>query len=230
MNHRIALTVAALAVMLTAPAARAGTISIEFDLSNSIISILGGILTIPPDGSITASTATVTIQGNSSTTPVAGAASLSNLSLQASINGTVGGLVTLTGNISGAQVGVATGALTAGLANLVIGTLALNLSALIGCAPAGPCAVLGTFPISVMSLTPITGVANPGVGGLGTFGNGTLNAILSITIGGNSALITLVGQEVSRTFTASVPEPGTFGMFGLGMLGLAGLGWRRNGN
>ncbi len=229
MKCRFALTAAALAMLLASPV-QAGTIKIDFDLSNSIISILGGILTIPPDGSITASTASVTIQGNSITTPVAGAASLSNLSLQATVNGTVGGSVLLTGNITGTQVGAAAGVLTGGLANLAIGTLTLNLSALINCTPAGPCSILGTFPISVMSLTPITGVSSLGVGGLGTFGNGTLNAILSITIGGNSALITLVGQEISRTFTPSVPEPGTFGMFGLGMLGLAAMGWRRSRN
>jgi hypothetical protein len=226
-KYRFAIAASAVTLFLASPA-QSGTITVDFDLSNSIISILGGILTIPPDGSITASTASVTIQGNSITTPVPGPASMSNLSLQATINGTVGAIATLTGNVTGTQVGAAAGVLTGGLANLAINTLTLNLSALINCAPAGPCAILGTFPISVMSLTPIPGVGNLGVGGLGTFGNGTLNAILSITIGGNSALITLVGQEVSRTFTPSVPEPGTFGMFGLGMLGLAAIGWRRS--
>ena len=40
-----------------------------------------------------------------------------------------------------------------------------------------------------------------------------------------SAVLNLVGQEVSRTY---VPEPNTFALVGLGVLGLAGLGWRRN--
>jgi hypothetical protein len=227
-NHRIALTATAIVVFLTAPAAQAGTIQIEFDLSSSVISILGGILTIPPDGSITSSTATVTIQGNSNTAPVAGAASLSDLSLQATVNGTVGGIASITGNIAGTQVGAATGALTGGLSNLALGTLTLNLSALINCAPAGSCTVLGTFPISVMSQTPITGAGGLGVGGLGTLSNATLNAILSVTIGGNSALISLIGQEISRTFTPTVPEPGTFVTISMGLLGLAAFGSRRD--
>jgi len=223
-----ALVICVLLAVSAARSARAGTIQIEFDLSASVVSILGGILTIPPDGSIPASSATVTIQGSSIANPQAGAAALSNLDLAATVNGTVGGVVTLTGGFTGTQVGVANGALTGGLANLVIGTLTLDLTGLINCTPAGTCALLGTFPITIMSITPITGVGSIGVGGLGTFGNGTLNAILSVTIGGNSAVINLVGQEVGRTFTPTVPEPTTFALFGLGMLGLAGMGWRRN--
>jgi hypothetical protein len=45
-----------------------------------------------------------------------------------------------------------------------------------------------------------------------------------LAIGGNPAAVSLVGQEVSRTY---IPEPNTFALVGLGMLGLAGLGWRR---
>ncbi|MFP8878405.1 MAG: PEP-CTERM sorting domain-containing protein [Myxococcota bacterium] len=228
--HRIALTAAALTVILTAPGARAGTITIDFDLSNSVVSILGGVIVIPPGGSITSAAATVTIQGSSISDPVAGEAALSNLNLQASVNQTIAGIANLTGSFSGSQVGAANGSLSAGLGKLVINTVTMNLSALINCAPAGPCGILGSFPISVMSTSPITGVGSLGVGGFGTFGNGTLNAILSVTIAGNPARINLVGQEVSRTFMPTVPEPSTFGMFGLGMLGLAGLSGRRSRN
>jgi len=222
---RLAAVATVLAVLLASPSARAGSIGIDFDLSNSVISILGGILTIPPDGSIASATATVTIQGSSLSNPTPGAAALSDLTLQASVDGTVGGVVTLTGDIAATQVGSAPGSLTAGLGNLMISSLSLNLSALINCT-GGLCPAVGTFPISVMTITPISGVGNLGVGGFGTIGNATLNAILAITLSGNSAVINLVGQEISRTFTPSVPEPGTFGMLALGLLGLAGLGWR----
>lgn len=206
------------------PQAQAGTITIDFDLSNSVVSILGGIVTIPPDGNINSATARVTIQGANLGSPQAGPAALSNVSMAATVNGTIGSAVTLTGPFSGQQVGTATGSLTGGLNNLVVGTLTLNVNGLINCF-GGLCGVLGTFPISaVNSLSVITGIVPLGVGGLGSIGAATLNGILSLTLSGNTAVINLVGQEVGRTF---VPEPNTFGLVGLGLLGLAGVGWRR---
>lgn len=218
---------AAVAGLLPVASAEAGTISIEFDLSNSAVSLLGGIVTIPPDGSISSATATIHIQGASLSAPQAGAASMTGLNLAATVNGTVASLATLTGGLSAAQVGGAGGSLTGGLANLLIGTLTLNLTGTINCSPGGPCGVLGTFPLVLSGPNVLTGVGSLGVGGLGTFGAATLNALLNVTIGGNSAVVSLIGQEVNRTFTPAVPEPGSIGLFGLGMLGLAGLGWRR---
>jgi hypothetical protein len=223
-NLKICLLVGALAL---ASNAQAGTISIEFDLSNSVVSILGGIVTIPPDGAITSASATVNIQGASISAPSGGAASLTGLNIVATVNGTVAAVATLTGGFTANQIGTANGSLTGGLANLAIGTLTLNLTGLINCTPAGPCGVLGSFPISLASTNPITGVGSLGVGGLGIFGAATLNAILNVTIGGNTAVVTMLGQEVNRTFLPSVPEPTSIGLFGMGMLGLAAAGWRR---
>ena len=214
-----------LVCLLAAAPANAGTISVDFDLSGSSISILGGIVTIPPNGSITTASASVAVPGSSIVNPQAGAAALSDLTIDGTISGTVAALVTLSGSIAGTQVGVANGSLTGGLANVVIGTLSLNLSAFVACIPPATCALVGTFPISIMSTQVITGVGTIGVGNLATSGAATLNAVLSITIDGNSAVVNLVGTEVSRTF--AVPEPDTFGLVGLGLLGLAGVGWRR---
>jgi hypothetical protein len=225
--HRFVLGIAALAILLAAPGARAGTITIDFDLSSSVISILGGIITIPPDGTVTSASATVSVNGSGITNPVAGAAAMTGLTLKATVDATVGGSVVITGGFTGTQVGSATGSLTGGLANLVVGTLTLGLTGGIDCF-GGLCPAIGTFPIVITGLHAITGVNNIGVGGFGSLSAATLNAILNLTIGGNAAVINLIGSEVSRTFTPSVPEPNTFAMFGLGIVGLAGIGWRRN--
>ena len=217
--------VTAVVLLLAAPSARAGTITIDFDLTGSGVVLLGGILNIPPDGSITAASARVTVQGSNLTNASAGAAQLSNLTLMATINGTVGSAVVLTGGFSGTQIGGGAGSLSGGLANLIVATLTLNLNGLVNCF-GGLCPALGTFPVSaVNSVTVLTGIGSMGIGGLGTLSAATLNGVLSLTIGGATAVVSLVGQEVNRTF---IPEPNTFALVGLGMLGLAGLGWRRN--
>jgi hypothetical protein len=216
--------VTAVTLILAAPSARAGTITIDFDLTGSSIALLGGILNIPPDGSITAASAQVTVQGSDLTNASAGAAHLGNLMLTATINGTVGSAVLLTGGFSANQVGGGAGALSSGLANLNVAALTLNVNGLVNCF-GGLCPALGTFPISaVNSLSVLTGIGSMGIGGLGTLSAATLNGILSLTIGGNTAVLSLVGQEVNRTY---IPEPNTFALVGLGVLGLAGLGWRR---
>ena len=222
--RQIVHTVAALVFLLTASGAHAGVITIDYDLGSSVVSILGGMISIPPDGSITSSTASVTVAGSSLSNASPGAAGLHGLNLAATVDATVAGAATLTGGFTGVQVGNAAGTLTGGLGNLVLGTLNLNLTGAINCTPAGICGALGTFPILITGTSPITGLGSIGVGGVNTPGAGTLNAVLPITIGGAAGVINLVGQEVSRSY---VPEPGSFGLLGLGLLGLAGVGWRR---
>jgi hypothetical protein len=222
--RRIVHTAAALAFLLTTSSAHAGAIIIDYDLGSSVVSMLGGLISIPPDGSITSATATVVVPGSSLSNASAGPGNLQGLNLAASVNATVVSAATLTGGFTGVQVGNAAGTLTGGLGNLVLGTLNLNLTGVINCTPAGICGALGTFPILLMGTSPITGIGNVGIGGVNTPGAGTLNAVLPIMIGGAAAQINLVGQEVSRSY---VPEPSSFGLLGLGILGLAGVGWRR---
>jgi hypothetical protein len=216
--------VTAVVLFLAATSARAGNITIDFDLTGSSVSLLGGILNIPPDGSITSASAQVTVQGSSATNATAGAAQITNLVLMATINGTVGGAVSITGGFTASQVGGGAGSLTAGLLNVNVSTITFNLNGLVNCF-GGLCPALGTFPVSaVNSLSVLTGLGGFGIGGIGSLGAATLNAVLALSIGGNSAVVSLVGQEIGRTF---IPEPNSFALVGLGMLGLAGFGARR---
>lgn len=205
--------------ILAAPAANAGSVEIEFDLTNSTLTMLNGILTLPPDGTITAATARVTVPAASLSAPLSGVAQVSSLVLSGTLNGTVGGAVLLTGGFSGNQVGGGAGVLSGGLANLALGSLSLDLNGIVNCF-GGQCPALGTFPISATNwLTVLTGLDSFGVGGLATPGAGTLTGVLPMNLAGNSVVVSLIGQEVSRIF---VPEPGTGSLLGLAVLGLLG--------
>ncbi len=226
-NPRSRFVAPAIAVLLLfgASAAKASSITVEFDLTSSTLTMLSGILSIPPDGTITAGTASVRVNASSLTGPTSGPAKLSNLALTATISGTVGGAALFTGGFSGSQPGGGAGSLTAGLANLLFGLLNLNLNGFVNCS-GGICPALGTFPVSVTnSPTALTGFGAFGIGGLATVGAGTLNATLPINLAGNSVVFNLVGQEVSRAF--SLPEPSTGALLGLGVLGMLGLGATR---
>ena len=55
-------------------------------------------------------------------------------------------------------------------------------------------------------------------------GNATLSGQLSLTLSGLTAVFNLAGTEVSRTY---VPEPNTFSLLGIALVGVAGCRWRR---
>ena len=95
----------AAALLLAAPSAWADSITIDFDLTSSSISLLGGILDIPPDGSLTSATAQLTVPASSLTSALAGSAQLSALDLAATINGTIGGSILITGGFTASQIG-----------------------------------------------------------------------------------------------------------------------------
>ena len=82
----------------------------------------------------------------------------------------------------------------------------------------------GSFPINVTNSVATLALSGLGLAGLGTIGAGTLHGFINLSFGGNSGVLALVGQEVGRTY---IPEPNTFAMLGLGLLGMAGLASRR---
>ena len=206
---------------LAAPS-QAGQVLIGFDFSGSTISVLGGAINIPPDGSITSASATLHAQsaGTAPTLLVApGSAALANLTLAATVNANVFGNV-ITGGVGANGLAPAAGSLTAGLNNAIFGG-SLALTGLINCAGAG-CTVLG-LPTSLTG-TQYVAFGSVPIGSINNVGNATMNGLFSLTIGGFTAVLNLVGTEVSRTF---VPEPNTFGLVALGMAGLAGARARR---
>jgi len=216
---------AALLLLLLLPAASfAGTITVQFDFTGSSVAILGGFINVPPDGAINAGSGEIDVQGFSPVNPQPGAAALRNLSLAGTIAKTGFG-VNITGAIGATQPGTASGTLSPGLANLSFNPFVLNFTGFANCANTGTgtgCTVLGlpatftgprTFTIPSLA---VSNLATPGAAGL--------NGSFTFTLGGFTAVLSLVGNEVSRSF---IPEPNTFGLLALGVAGLAVL--RRRG-
>jgi len=223
--HRIAPLIALLLLLGSAPAARAGQITIDFDLSGSSISILGGAIVVPPDGSITTAGTKLEVQGSSSANAAAGSALLKSLTLSGTVSGTVLTAATLTGGVSASQVGSVAGALNPALTLAAFGGPGvLSVNALINCTPAGICGALGAFPISITGPQTFSPFGSFQVGSINNVGNATLSGQVSLTLGGLTMVFNLVGAEISRTY---VPEPSTFSLLGIALIGVAACRWRR---
>ena len=92
--------------------AHAATVTIAFDLSGSTIQILGGAITVPPDGTIVSASSTAVFSASGLTSVLAGPARLRSVTIDATLAGTITGSVSITGSIFANQVGSALGTLT----------------------------------------------------------------------------------------------------------------------
>ena len=224
--RRIAPLIALLLLLGSAPAARAGQITIDFDLSGSSISILGGAIVVPPDGSITSASTKLQVEGSGNASASAGPARLESLTLAGTVSGTVLGTMTLTGGINASQIGSAAGLLNPALTLAAFGGAGvLSVNALINCTPGAACIALGTFPISVTGPQTFSPFGSFQIGNINSVGNATLAGQLSLTLSGLTAVFNLAGTEISRTY---VPEPSTFSLLGVALIGVAACYRRRS--
>ncbi len=211
--------VVALCFGLASVTANAGEVTIGFDFAGSTISILGGIITIPPGGTITAATGNATFLATGLTQIAAGPARLEALDVAATINQNVIGQALVTGDILAQQLaGPTYGQLSAGLGNAVFTNIVLNLGIDAACAGVG-CPFIGTFPINIAGNFTVANL-NAVIGNVATLSAATLMAVVPFSLSGFSGVINLVGSEVSRSFSP-IPEPGTFGTLALGLVALA---------
>jgi hypothetical protein len=199
--------------------------------------ILGGIVTVPPGGTVSPlSTVTVVFSGVSSSGISAGPINMQSFFIAGTINSSPLGLVNVTGNFQGTQAvgpsgtggtwtpgGVAGGVLTPGLAQATLTqALYVYLNAYANCAGA-LCALVngGNWPVSISSVQTIAGLPPMPLANLNSVGNAALSAPgLVISLNGIPATINLVGTEVTRTF---VPEPGSGLLVASALVGLAAL-------
>lgn len=207
-----------LGLCLLAAEAHAGVVEVQFDFSGSSVSLLGGLIQIPPEGSITSAGGTLVVQALGSATPTTGVAVLKNFGMAATVNAITFDN-TITGNPSLSQVGVRPGALTPGLSQVIFGgPMQIALAGALNCT--GPSCAILSLP-QVLTGTQLVYLAGLPLANLANIGNALVSGTFAITFAGLTGTLHLVGNEVSRVF---VPEPGSGGLLLLGLVGLAG--WR----
>ena len=205
-------------LLLLPSASHAGKITVQFDFTGSSVALLGGFITVPPDGAILAGSGQLDVKAGGIATPLAGAASLQNVSLAGTINKSGFG-VNITGAFGATQPGTATGVLSNGKALLSFNPFLMNFTGFANCANTGTgtgCTVLG-LPVTFTGPKTFT-INSLAVSKLSTLGSAALSGTFTFTLGGFTAVLSLVGSEVSRTF---IPEPNTFGLLALGVVALA---------
>ena len=202
--------------------AQAGTLTVNFDFTGSSLSVLGGTINIPPQGSIQTASGTVDVNALGSATAIAGPAAFRDFQMALTINALVFGN-TITGNAAITQIGgPLAGVLNAGLSAINAGApMQIQQAATIGCT--GPnCAILG-LPTTINGTQPLTLAALP-IANLNSIGNAVVDGTFDITFAGFTGVLHLVGTEVSRSY---IPEPNSLALVGLGMALLAGSRLRK---
>jgi hypothetical protein len=206
----------ALAALLLPTAGQAGKLTVQFDFGASSVAVLGGFVSVPPDGTINAASGQIAFGAAGTATAGNGAATLNNFALAGTFAKSSFG-VNVDGAIGASQGSTGFGNLQAGLTNAAFNPFLMNFTGFANCTGTG-CGVLGlpaTFTGPKTVSIPSLAVAN-----LNSIGNAMVSGTFTFTLGGLTAVLNLVGNEVSRTY---VPEPHTAGLLALGMAGLAVL-------
>jgi hypothetical protein len=217
MKGKLSLSLGICLLAALAGPARAVPIAIQFDFSQSTVSMLNGLVQIPPDGSITSASGTLVVYGPGLATPTAGPATLQSFQLAANVNASTFGN-TITGNPTITQIGAAGGGLTPSLAQAVFGPMQIALGGSLGCT--GPSCAILSLP-AVLGGTQMLSIAALPIANLAGIGNAFIDATFAITFNGLTGSLHLVGNEVSRVV---IPEPHTASLLALGIFALAG--WR----
>jgi hypothetical protein len=192
---------------------------IDFDFaSESSISLLGGTIVTPPDGTIDFGSGRIWVEATAPGAYVSGGQFLfGGFAMGGTVAKNVMGAADIAGYYQTNQAGTLAGTLApAQDGGQFAGNLALNMNVQVDCAGSG-CGLLG-FPISDVGLSllpisflPVDALASPGLA--------RIQMSVPIEIDGVLGTLDLVGVEVARAF---IPEPGTFVLVAAGLGVLAG--------
>lgn len=225
--NRITRTLAlSLPLLLAATSARSGEIEITFDFTTATtVTAYGGQIKVPPQGSMFAGSGRLVVPGAWVIVASPGAARLENVSLGLTVNALTLGANVL-GSLIANQTGMANGNLTAGLGKVnLTSPLALNATGGLDCGGnAAVCSMLGNFALVFSGSQTIAPPASLELLNVNVSGGAQLKGRLALSFSGATAVVDLVGTEVSRTF---VPEPSAMAQLGAAILALGALARHR---
>jgi len=210
------------ASMLFTGAASAATVTVTYDLNNSVLNIATP-LPIPNAADITG-TAVVTFTSDNSGNIIDGPGSLD--SVVVNVNLGVGGLagVGLSGTVVTSLAAPAATSLTGNA--LADASPTFNLTGTILCNTAATCGLLGLPGSTTLNTSAVLALTGATVNPLAAPSHLTASQALSLSLGSlnTTGTVLLDGVETGRVF---VPEPGTVMLVGMGLVGLAALGRKR---
>ena len=203
--------------------ANASVIQIDFDFTaQSVLSLLGGTIVTPPDGSFSSGTVRVLVDATDLETPIAGGdVTVGFGTFAGTVSKNVAGAADVSGPFAGTQVGTLVGILDPGLISATFtDDLMLDMNVNFGCTGTG-CGPLG-FPVSVLGIEALS-LGTISLTGLEADGTAQIDVTTAVELDGVLGTLNLVGNETSRLFI--VPEPQTATLL---LLGLVGLGMKRS--
>lgn len=212
-----------LAVLFSAGAAAASVIELDFDFTaESFMSLLGGTIITPPDGTFDSGTVRFIVDATDIDTAIAGGeVALGFGTFAGTVVKNVAGAADISGPYSGTQVGTLLGILDAGGASATfIDDLMLDVNFNFACTGTG-CGPLG-FPVNVSGVNAFS-LGTIAITGLDAEGTARVEMVTSVELDGVLGTLNLIGNETARAFV--VPEPQTATLL---LLGLVGLGVKRS--
>ena len=214
--YRRGVTCIALVLGLMAPPgeARATFLEIDFDFTDqSFVSLLGGVIVTPPDGSFDSGSARVRVDASDLSTPIPGGdVTFDQADFAGSVFKVIPEAAFILGSFEGVQIGTLDGTLAPGEMGVDFAEdIILDLDIALACAGVG-CDLLG-FPIDVTGISSLA-ITFMSFTDLNSPGDATISAILPIELDGVLGVLTLVVNEQSRQF---IPEPQTATLLVIGL-------------